>query len=221
VARARAAAGPSPSVGGWALLAQPSRPLDRSLILDLAAALAEEGGPLDVLAPFGPSAAAQRWPAVQWSELEDSEPPSGADSPWTDRARSEAHLLAAIRPAWASHLATSLAGRSPSSFLLPIDASTRGAREALSQIRQLRGAAPERIGAFIVGGQNGEDGLLDRIRAEALRDLRVEVEPLGAVVRDAASYRALLFDTPVLEVDRESTSARSVRALARTILGAT
>jgi MinD-like ATPase involved in chromosome partitioning or flagellar assembly len=76
------------------------------------------------------------------------------------------------------------------------------------------------VAVFLVGversGQEHES--LGRLEKAAARQLGLEVEEVGSVVRDAASYRALLLETPVVQLEPDAASSQSLREIARRVL---
>jgi hypothetical protein len=70
-----------------------------------------------------------------------------------------------------------------------------------------------------VADSGDEFAALRKLEGAAARQLGVLVEEMGGVVRDEASYRALLLEAPVIELDPNAASSRSLRAIARRILG--
>ncbi len=63
-----------------------------------------------------------------------------------------------------------------------------------------------------VGGGEADESLA-RLEGAARRQLGRHIEALGSLQRDRASFRSLLVGISVLELDAESASARSLRAL--------
>jgi hypothetical protein len=192
---------------------------------DLGAALAAEGGEVHIAAPF--SGPPNTSPTLRWCRLQL--PPAGA-------SRSEiltigeairgidpnAHFLAVVPPDWASPLLSWLGPRSLSGLLLGVETASWGVHEALTRLRRLPGHPSQiRIGIFLVGVQGAASDLspLQQLEQAASRQLDIPVEKLGAVVRDRASYRALLLEVPVLEIDPHASSSRSLHRLAQRVLG--
>ena len=197
-----------------ALLLDPERPLDRSLGLDVAWALRSEAGPLTIVAPFPPPASWE--PKNGWEVLSVARADEGTQA-WVSAIREspgELPLLALVPTVCAAALGG--AGDSLSAILIPVEVASWGVPEALARIRQLREGSI-RIGALLVGDERSTGDLtpLRQLEAAARRQLGVRVEPLGAILRDRASYRALLSDTPVIQIDPESSSSESLRAFAR------
>ncbi len=209
----------SPWGARLALLLDPERPLDRSLGLDVAWALRSETGALRVVAPFPPPASWE--PKNRWEVLSVDRADGGTQA-WVSAIREspgEVPLLALVPAACAGALARGV-GDALSAILIPVEVASWGVPEALARIRQLRGEGSIRIGALLVGDERSTEDLtpLRRLQGAAGRQLGVRVEPLGAVLRDRASYRALLSDTPVIQIDPESSSSESLRAFARRLL---
>jgi hypothetical protein len=134
----------------------------------------------------------------------------------------EAHVLAAVPPSSAPALLGWLGPGALTGLLLPVDTGPWGLTESLSRLRQLTQAqSGARICVFLVGvADSGDDfAALRKLEGAAARQLGVLVEEMGSVVRDEASYRALLLEAPVIELDPNAASSRSLRAIARRILG--
>jgi hypothetical protein len=202
--------GPSSAWGNrWALVIDPDRPLDRSLALDLAWALRAQTGELEVVAPFAPPSSwgaetARAWRVLPHATAEAIQP-------------SDAPLLVVVAPEGACALVRESAG-SLNAALLPVEAAPWGVPEALARIRRL--ALREgsiRIGALLVRDERSKEDVtpLRQLERAAERQLGVQVELLGTVVRDRSSYRALLVETPVLKIDPGAPSSESLRALAQ------
>ena len=206
----------------WGLLADPSRPLDRSLAVDVASALASLSGDLEVIAPFPATGRALRWHAVEI-------PPNPTEAEAV-RQLAEAiesadpsHLLVVVPPRWARPLLSCLRPESLRALLVPVDAAPWGLREGLQRLRHAASsAAGIRVGVFLVGQDAPGAGAssLQQLERAAKRQLGIPIDGFGLVVRDAASYRALLEEVPVVELDPEASSARSVEQLARRIFEA-
>ncbi len=226
-ARARSRAPASGEQARWLLIAEPLRPLDRSLATDLAAALAAEGRPVRVIAPFSGPSSRPRAPSLRWCRVEL---PSGdgVDErvvPLGEAIRGvepDAHVLAAVPPSYVSALLAWLGPGSLTGLLVPVDNGPWGLTESLSRLRQLAKAESRtRICVFLVGDISSGDDLapLRQLEGAAARQLGLLVEEAGGVVRDEASYRALLLEAPVIELDPSAASSRSLHAIARRILG--
>ena len=211
----------------WVLLADPDRPLERSLVLDLVSALRTEAAGLTVFAPFGPPAAWEPPPDTLWRV---TPPPcaaeTAADLEPIAQAIREADpawaLLAVVTPACAGALVRAAKG-ALDAVLVPVEAASWGIPEALARIRRLVSADGSlRIGVLLLGDERSrvDLGPLRQLEGAVRRQFRAAVEPLGAILRDRASYRALLADVPVLALDPEAPSSESLRALARRMLAA-
>jgi hypothetical protein len=130
-------------------------------------------------------------------------------------------LLAALPPDWADPLLPSLAGSCPSGVFLPVEATPWALRDAVERIDGLASFGVARIGTFAIGADpSGAEASLLRELGQRAPGGPSRIEPLGSVVRDTASFRSLLLEVPVLELAPDAESARSLRALARRILGA-
>ncbi len=207
----------------WGLLADPSRPLDRSLAVDVACALASLSGDLEVIAPFPAAGRAElRWHSIEIPpELTEAE--AVGQLVEAIQSADPAHLLVVVPPRWARPLLSSLAPESLRTLLLPVDTAPWGLREGLQRLRHAAsGAAGIRVGVFLVGQDAPGAGAasLQQLERAAARQLGIPIDGLGLVVRDAASYRALLEEVPVVDLDPEASSARSVEELARRIFDA-
>jgi hypothetical protein len=107
--------------------------------------------------------------------------------------------------------------------LLPIEATARGPAQALGLLRQLGRPLPElRIGAVPVGASSRAVAreIFSKLERAAGRQLGLDVEDMGELRRDPASFRSLLFGVSVLDVDEEASSAQSLRALSNRLAGA-
>jgi hypothetical protein len=135
----------------------------------------------------------------------------------------KANVLAVIPPSFATRLVSWLEPGSLRRLLVAVDTAPWGIREGLSRLRRLAATGPRtRIGIFLVGvdAPRADLAALRQLERAAARQLGIPVEELGAVVRDQASYRALLLEVPVIEVDPNSPSSRSLNRLARRVLEA-
>ncbi|MFQ5514397.1 MAG: hypothetical protein ACE5FG_08140 [Myxococcota bacterium] len=211
----------------WCIPVTPQRPLGCALALDLAAALAHScAARVRVLAPFGSHALPLRVPpAVEWTELalpgrHDAarEAERGALLQTVlEAAREKSNLFLVVPP---ENLAGTLAQLAPGSLeglLVPIEATSAGPAQALGLLRSLPDPLPvHRLASVIVGAHEPRRAreIFARLRAAAQRQLRLEIEDLGALVRDSASFRALLEGVPVLEIDEHARSALSLLSVA-------
>jgi MinD-like ATPase involved in chromosome partitioning or flagellar assembly len=99
--------------------------------------------------------------------------------------------------------------------IVPIDADPRALSRSLALLRQLRGTSGLVTGAVVVGAESSADAevAFRRLRGAAERQLGVSIVPLGELPRDAACSRSLLRGVPIVDLDAEAASARSLRAL--------
>ena len=188
----------------WCMPIDPRRPLACGLAVDLGAALRKEGTAVEIAAPFAPAFVRP-----------------GADLPWRtlrrdfDASDLEASpgVLLLLPPAEVAACVSRLGPGSLNGVLLPVESRPQGLSDALSLLRALP-ADGLRICVVAIAGREGEgDESLARLEGAARRQLGREIEPLGILQRDRESFRSLLFGVSVLELDAESSSARSLRAL--------
>ncbi len=207
-----------PAVGRrvrWCIPLRSERPLALSLAVDLGAALAGRGRAA-IVAPFPSGPLIQVPSRVLWRGFDpgDAEGLTCALTELPD----DASALVLLAP---EQLEQALAGLAPGlldGLLLPVDATPWGLAQALGWLRTLPASASDlRLAAVVVAASNARaaDDLGARLCAAARRQLRLELEWLGEVARDPASFRALLHGVPVVELDAGARSARSLQALAR------
>jgi hypothetical protein len=210
-ARERTRGGTSPS-RRWCLPTEPARPLAEALAVDLAAVLIEQGLPVAVAAPFAPRFVRPERRDVEWRVVDLEE--LAAEDPGT--ARGEA-LLLLVPPAELSRRLRALPEGFLEGVILPVHASAHGSEEALAALRALPSSASRlRVALLCVGGdERGSDDLLRSLERAARRQLGRTLERLGTLRRDRDSFRSLLRDTSVLELEERPDSAESLRAVGR------
>ena len=116
---------------------------------------------------------------------------------------------------------SALAPGSLTGCLLPVENAPWGLAESLARLRHLRGVdGRSRLAVFLVGVETSEERAewLRQLEKAAARQLGLTVEDLGTVVRDEASYRALLMEAPVVELAPDAASSQSLREVARRLL---
>jgi hypothetical protein len=195
----------------WLLCAEPARPLSCALAVDLAAALGDRGVATEILSPFAPPFSYVAPSDVPWRAV--TEPPRARQALNAVRPGAGALLVvpAAELRRWFGEVAIrdALEG-----ILVSVDAAARGLPQAMTTLRELPDLLPaQRIGALVVGAADEESAarLFRRLAGAASRQLGLDLEPLGGLSHDRASFRSLLRGRSVLEVDAESASARSIR----------
>ena len=72
-----------------------------------------------------------------------------------------------------------------------------------------------RIGAIVVGAERPQLAaeIFEKLEQAARRQLGLQIENLGEVRRDPATFRSLLYGVSVLDLDEKSGSARSLLEL--------
>jgi hypothetical protein len=222
-ADARARAEPPPAADRtaprWCVAVDAARPLSAALVADLAATLARSGLPAAILAPAPPSPLSPRSDGVSWRTFGDSDTELAAG---LSRLPREHAALVALP---SERLAAALGALPPGALhgvIVPVDADPRGLGRSLAVLRQLRGTTALAIGAVVLGAEASTeaDVAFRRLRAAAERQLGVAIVPLGELPRDATTFRSLLRGIPVVDLDAEAVSARSLRALADRLLRA-
>jgi hypothetical protein len=205
-------AGPGDRVR-WLLCAEPARPLSCALAFDLAAGLRARGVPTEILSPFSPPFAYAEPSEISWRVL--PEPSRALEALDAVRPGAGALLLLPVSElrAWLRGLASRglLEG-----ILVSVDAGTRGLPHAMATLRELPQPLPaRRIAALVVGAADESEAgrVFRRLGGAAARQLGIDLEPLGGLAHDRASFRSLLRGRPVLEVDADSASARCVQAV--------
>jgi hypothetical protein len=199
----------------WCLPTEPARPLAEALAVDLAAVLIEQGLPVAVAAPFAPCFVRPERRGVEWSVIDLDELAQDDDS---DAGRERA-LLVLVPPAELSRRLRALPEGFLEGVVLPVHASVHGSEEALAALRALPSSASRlRVALLCVGGdERGSDELLRSLERAARRQLGRTLERLGTLTRDRDSFRSLLRDTSVLELEPRPDSAESLRAVGRVL----
>jgi len=212
----QASASRQPHSGGsqrvrWLVCAEPTRPLSCALAVDLAAALGDRGIATEILSPFAPPFEYAAPSDIPWRKV--SEPPEAGEVLAALPPGSGALLLLppAERPRWLRELASrdALEG-----ILLSVDAASRGLQHAMTTLRELlKPPLSQRVGAVVVGAVDDESAarLFRQLASAASRQYGLDLEALGRLSHDRASFRSLLRGRSVLEVDADSVSAQSIR----------
>lgn len=198
--------------GCWCLALDPARPLSCALGLELAATLGEPDRPARVLASFDAHPLLPRSGAVVWQRIE-GDVAAGLESALA-RPDGESRLITLaldeIDAVLAALPATAVAG-----VILPVDGAPWGLAQALGVLRRLDVVPALRVGVVVVGAEDaaGARRLFEQLAAAAERQLGRRIELLGAFQRDPASYQSLLAGQSILDADRDTASARDLRAL--------
>jgi hypothetical protein len=197
----------------WLICAEPARPLRCALAVDLAAALRDQGVPTQILSPFAPPFTYAAPSEIPWRAL--TEPSRAREA--LDRVRPGAGALLLLPAAELRRWVRELASRDAlEGILVSVDAATRGLTQAMTTLREISRPLPaSRVGALVVGAANDESAgrVFQRLASAASRQLGLELESLGGLSHDRASFHSLLRGRPVLEVDADSASARCVREI--------
>jgi hypothetical protein len=207
----------------WCLPATPKRPLSCAVAIDLAVAAARSGLETEIVAPFAQDELMLKSAEIGWRALDFSATPLGSEA--LERALEEItpekQCFVVLFP---DHLGPVLRQLTPGyldGLLLPIDAAPSGPAQALAILRQLPRLLPElRIGAVLVGAATARQAreLFMKVQGAARRQLGLEIEDLGEVRRDPASFRSLLRGVSVLDIDEDASSAQSLRAVCRRLV---
>jgi hypothetical protein len=201
----------------WCLLAAPERPALCALAVDLAAALSAGQGAATLLAPFPRPLGAPRAADVRWEVAESLETGLAPLLHRFEVLPSERAVLLLVPPDRLRELLDHPAARALDGLLVPVDATARGSARALRWLEAAgNGAGRLRIGALLVGAAGpleAEDCGGELARA-ARRRLGLEVQLLGNLERDAASFRSLLHGRSIVELDSASRASRSLSDVA-------
>jgi hypothetical protein len=191
----------------WCLPVEPDRALECATALELAAALAREAGRARIRASFPPPTSLPRAPGVHWETLADL-------SPALDDLGSGEPMLILAPPEALAALVRGNAARIDGLLLL-VDGTPRGVQRALGWLRAHGEAfAALRIGAILVGvGEAASARLSSQLAGAASHQLGLEIETLGRIERDDASFRALLHGTSVFDLDAGSRAALTLESL--------
>ena len=218
-ARERAAVRPVAPQSGprWCLLVEPQRPVLCALAVDVGAVLARSARGATLLAPFGREAVLPRASEVRWETCGDID-----GEPHTLLRRLEAQVdgravLMLVPPSGLRAILDHPAARALDGLLVPVDATARGAARALAWLGNAgSGVERMRIGALMIGAASADEAeaLGGQLARSARRELGLEVQLLGNLHRDEASYRSLLHGRSVVELDSASRASSSLRALA-------
>ncbi len=206
-----AAPRPSPRASHWCLAASPERPLSCAVAVDLAVACRRSGVPVRILAAFPCAHLIPRSAEIEWQTLEPAEL-----APALEGLPPSMHAFVLVPPDQLGSVLRTLPAGHLEGLLLAVDALPSGPAQALALLRGLAQPSLEiRIAAVTIGAPNSAQAaeFSARLQAAAWQQLRLEVEDLGELRRDPASFQALLRGIPVLDVDEEASSAQSLRAL--------
>jgi len=193
----------------YCLPADPERPLCCALALELASGMTGASDQASVLSSFAPSPLLPLVPDVRWRAVDDL---AGSLS---EVARDEP-AIAVERPARLAALLGRIPVAELDGVVLPVDTAPWGLGKTLGFLRELAPAlAGHRVLGLVVGAPNHEMAaqLIARLAAAARRQHGVEIELLGALARDAESYRSLLRGESLHALGAESTTAQSLRVL--------
>jgi len=204
------------SASRWCLPASPGRPLSCAVAIDLAVATARSGCPSQILAPFPQHRLLPRADEIPWRlfELQDGDVGSLERALADTAPGSRCFVL--LPPSEMASLLQHLEPGTLDGVLVPIDGTAQGPAQALALLRQLGRPLPElRIGAVVVGADAAQVAaeIFEKLKRAARRQLGLQIENLGEVRRDPASFRSLLYGVSVLDLDEESGSARSLLEL--------
>ena len=209
----------------WVLPTAPDRPLSCTVALELAVAATRGGFPARVFAPFPKEQLLLHSADVRWQELPADETGSRLAREIRDALSSETPGmgldLLVLRPKQLCSVLPELGDERLAGVLLPIDAVPGGAAQTLAWLRQLPPMADGlRIGAMVIGAREREEAreLFTKVHRAVSRQLGLRVEDLGELLRDPASFKALLRGVPVVEFDPDALSAQSLLALSRRLV---
>ncbi len=207
----------------WCLPASPDRPLSCAVAIDLAVATARGGCRAEILAPFRQHWLLPKSAEVSWRVFELGQAESGSLAQALEATPPGSRSYVLVPPERLGPLLRTLPPGVLDGVLLPIEATARGPAQALGLLRQLGRPLPElRIGAVPVGASSRAVAreIFSKLERAAGRQLGLDVEDMGELRRDPASFRSLLFGVSVLDVDEEASSAQSLRALSDRLAGA-
>ena len=207
----------------WCLPASPDRPLSCAVAIDLAVATARGGCRAEILAPFRQHWLLPKSAEVSWRVFEFGQAESGSLAQALEATPPGQRSYVLVPPERLGPLLRTLPSGVLDGVLLPIEATARGPAQALGLLRQLGRPLPElRIGAVPVGASSRAVAreIFSKLERAAGRQLGLDVEDMGELRRDPASFRSLLFGVSVLDVDEEASSAQSLRALSDRLAGA-
>ncbi len=193
----------------YGLPADPDRPLTCSLALELAGGMIAEAHGACVISSFPASPLLPRVPGVVWQISED---PAEALAAVPD----DVPAIAIESPARLG----AMLGRIPTdgldAVLLPVELAPWGLGKTLGFLREYAPALTNRrVLALVVGSDSPAAAaeLIGRLAAASRRQYGVEIELLGGLTRDAASYRLLLRGESLHALEAGSATARDLRAL--------
>jgi hypothetical protein len=202
----------------WCLPATPERPLSCAVAIDLAVAAARSGIPTEIVAPFSQDALMLRSSEIGWRTVDLGTGTEGSRvlEHALDEVPPGTQIFVVLLPHQLGSMLQQLTPGYLEGLLLPIDAAPSGLAQALGVLRQLPSTMPGvRIAAVLVGAAARSQAreLFLKLQGAARRQLGFDIEDLGELERDPASFRSLLRGVPVLDIDEDAGSARSLRAL--------
>ena len=204
----------------WCIPTSRERPLASTVALDLAVATTQAGVQTELLIPFPASDLLLDSPrilcrSVTPATVENLEKALAETAPGT-------RSFIVLPPESLAEILREAPEGLIEGLLLVVDGSPAGPAQMLKLLRQLpRPLSGVRIAAALVeaSGRQGARELFRKLHAAARRQLGIEVENLGELRRDAASYRALLRGVSVLDADPEAESSASLRRLGERLIG--
>ncbi len=204
----------------WGIPVGPEQILGCALAVDLADAFAHAFGEGMVLAPFAPPPLAPRMPpGVRWEQFALGDP--GTSGFPSLGSRSDAPAVVLWPPNRLSELGPSTVELGLDGLLLPVEAAPWGVARALRWIDRLGTTARTlRLRVVLLGLASWREAntVFEQLAAECRAHSKVEIDLAGQIPRDRSSYRSLLAGRPLLEIDHEATSARSLEELSRRLL---
>jgi hypothetical protein len=210
----------APHCARWGIPVGPEQLFGCALAVDLAGAFAHTYGEGVVLAPFAPPPFAPRLPpGVSWERfvLGDGETPCLAPT----GTRFDVPAVVLWPPGHLARLGAGATELDLDGFLIPVDAAPWGLDRALRWIERMGVAARGlRLRVVLIGLASWREAneVFERLAAECRVRSAVELDLAGQIPRDRSSYRSLLAGRPVLEIDHEAMSARSLEELSRRLL---
>jgi len=216
-AEERTAGGTPPSSVRWCIGASADRPLACALAVDLAVALARSGRSTSILAGFDRPALLARSRDVPWLVFDPGRESSSLSRELAELPQ-QASALVIIPTGELAAVVGALPRGALEGVLLPVDSAPWGLSQALSRLRPLGRDAPWlRVGTILLGARGGDQAvaLFHRLERAARQQLQLEIERLGELQRDAASFESLLHGVSVLDLDADAPSSRQLLALSR------
>jgi hypothetical protein len=200
----------------WCFVAAPERPALCALAIDLTAALATSGSGATLLAPFGRTPVLPRASGVCWEMAGEGDAGLGTLARRLDSQPASRAVVLLVPPGSLRALLEQPAARALDGLLVPVDASARGVARTLGWLHAAGHAVERmRIGLLVIGAPSADRAaaLGEQLERAARRELGLEVQVLGNLERDEASYRSLLHGRSVVELDSASRASSSLRAL--------